>query len=342
MNSCYRVIWSARHEQWVVASEITAGHGRGASILVSLALSLPLSVHGADISKGLTGFNPREGQAQFLQGNTPSEAVLKQVTDKVVIDWQGFSLPQGTSLQFIQPGASSIALNRVTGTQASVLDGILTGNGQVWLINPNGVLIGSQGRINAHGFLASTLALSNDDFMQGRYQFDAASSSQGVVFNGGVIQTLPSGYAVLVGQQVENTGLIQAYLGKVALGAAERVTLSVSGDRLLGFAVDQSLTPSASGNATGILNSGVIRASGGQVILSARVLTDMMQSVINTTGLLEANSVGVQNGEVILQGGDAGLVSVAGSLDAKGVEAGETGGAVKVTGNTLFLSRSKD
>ena len=97
---------------------------------------------------------------------------INQSTDKAVINWQTFNISSGETVQFIQPDAHSVALNRVLGSDPSVILGNLTANGQVFVINPNGVLFGNESaESTSGGLVASTLGISNADFMAGRYQF---------------------------------------------------------------------------------------------------------------------------------------------------------------------------
>jgi filamentous hemagglutinin family protein len=141
----------------------------------------------------------RAGSATIELSNA-QRAVVQQSSQKAVIDWRRFNVAKDISIQFVQPNASAIALNRVTGAQSSRIDGSILANGQVWLLNPNGVLIGKSGRINTHGFLASTLGLSTDNFMQGNYTFQTDPAGFGSVVNEGEIISAQAGYAVLAGR----------------------------------------------------------------------------------------------------------------------------------------------
>lgn len=188
---------------------------------------------------GLQEPSLRAGSASFhLQD--PSNAVIHQTSSKAIIDWRAFSLAPADRLTFVQPNKSAIALNRVTGAQASAINGQLFGNGQVWLLNPNGVLIGKTGQVNTHGFLATTMGLTYAHFLEGRYVFqeDEAHAVGVGLLNQGSIVSGTGGYALLTGSQVRNTGLIQAELGHVVLGAGREATLDLVGDGLLKFAVN--------------------------------------------------------------------------------------------------------
>src|SRR3954467_11898967 len=109
------------------------------------------------------------GQAQVSTAG--ASTIINQATNKAIINWQDFSVGAGAAVQFNQPGSSAITLNRVTGSTMSNIDGAIRANGQVWLLNPNGVLLGNNARVNVGGLLATTSDLANQDFMAGRYNF---------------------------------------------------------------------------------------------------------------------------------------------------------------------------
>ena len=214
---------------------------------------------------------------------------------------------------------------------------IVLANGQVWLLNPNGVLIGRSGEVQAAGFLATTLAIDQRDFIEGRFRFSARDGAQGIIGNEGAIRAATGGYAVLSGRQVGNDGLISARLGHVVLGAASTMTLDLVGDQLLGFALSGPVAALPADGRAVITNSGRIEAAGGHVVLSARAATNIMTSVINTSGVIDATSVNEVNGVIVLDGGNSGTVNVAGTLDASGLSAGQTGGTVRLAGDTLQI-----
>lgn len=276
----------------------------------------------------------RLGSATITGLGTP-QVRITQGSAKAVIDWRAFSVDAGASVVFAQPDASAIVLNRVTGTGESRIDGSLTANGQMWLLNPNGVLIGARGRVETGGFLATTHALSNDDFAAGKYGFEANGASAGVV-NFGQIVSAQGGYAILAGNASANAGLVQARLGQVVLGAGKGFVLDIAGDKLLSFAVTQPLNVVPAGGAP-VENIGVLSAAGGQVLLTAKSAADVVGGVINTSGLIDATAARLKGGQIVLDGGGLGSVAITGILDASGKGAGQSGGAIKVFGNTAVV-----
>ncbi|HYD75489.1 filamentous hemagglutinin N-terminal domain-containing protein [Ramlibacter sp.] len=261
--------------------------------------------------------------------NTPNanSMVLNQGTSKAVIDWQSFSIGSGQSVQFLQPGASSVALNRVVGGDVSSIFGSLSANGQVFLVNPNGVLFAPGAQVNVGGLVASTLNLSNADFLAGKYTFSGNSGAS--VVNNGMIR---AGYVALAGAKVANAGTIEAAQGgSIGLLAGSRVTVDPAGAGLVKFSVDGAAVDAAASN------SGTLVAEGGQVAMLASAVSDTLPTVINQSGVIRANSVAENNGVVTLSGGATGIVKVSGTIEARGDNAGETGGTVKVLGDRVGL-----
>jgi filamentous hemagglutinin family protein len=266
------------------------------------------------------------GQAQVLSSGATT--FINQATSKAIINWQDFSVSAGAAVQFNQPNAASITLNRVTGSNISTIDGAIRANGQVWLLNPNGLLFGGGATINVGGLLATTSEIANQDFIEGRYNF---SSGRNTVVNNGTIKASTGGSVVLSAPNVVNNGLIQANAGQVVLGGTDTFTVDFNGDHLLSYAVGSN---SAGGKVT---NTGKIQAQGGRVLLTARAAAGVQDAVVNNSGMVEATSVREENGEIILEA-DGGGVSNSGTLDASGKGAGETGGTVKVLGQQVAVA----
>ncbi len=258
-----------------------------------------------------------------------SVTTVDQSSPRLSINWRSFSIGAGETVAFRQPSAQAIALNRVLGQDASVILGNLSANGQVFLLNPNGVLFGAGARVDVGGIVASTLGLSDADFMAGRYTFSGSGS--GSVLNRGTIRAADGGYVALVGPRVANEGLITARLGTVALGAGEQVTLRIDGQQLVGFSVDKAAVDALAANKQ------LIQADGGTVVLSAQAKDALLSTVVNNTGIVEARSVSVKNGVIRLEGGASGIVSVSGKLDASGSNGVERGGQIQVTGEKVAL-----
>lgn len=122
------------------------------------------------------------GEIHLSGGNSLS---VNQKVDKLIANWDSFSVAAGEQVIFNQPSSSSIALNRVIGTKASDIQGRIDANGQVFLVNPNGVLFGRGAQVNVGGLVASTLDITDAEFNgnSSRYRFTGPSTN-GVLNHG--------------------------------------------------------------------------------------------------------------------------------------------------------------
>ena len=275
----------------------------------------------------------------------PSSTSLRvdQSTERLIMDWRSFNIGANESVHFQQPSAASIALNRVAGQDPSAIYGSLSANGQLFLINPSGILFGSNSRVDVAGLTASTLNLTNQDFLAGRYSFaQVPGVPNAAVVNQGVITAGPGGYVALLGAAVRNEGAIQANLGSIALAAGKAATLDMRGDGLIEFVVTDTVSGSVAGPdgkslAAYVSNTGTLQADGGMVTLTANAAVDVIKSVVNQEGVIRAQSMTDRNGIVVLSGGAEGIVSVSGTIDASGTQAGQTGGTIQVLGDKVGL-----
>ncbi len=293
------------------------------------------------------------GSGQLLQ--SPNLLVVQQNSARLGLDWQSFNIGPGAMVEFRQPGASAIALNRVLGNSGSQIYGQLKANGQVFLTNPNGVLFASGAQVDVGGLVASTLDLSQQDFAAGRHVFSNAGGT-GSVINQGQLRAQAGGYLALFGQQVTNSGSMTVDAGSVLLASGRAATISISGSGLISAVV----TPGAQGS---VVNSGSIAADGGTVTLTAKSAQDIAASLVNNSGIVRANTLVEKAGEVWITGdnvassgqisaaapagGDAGRINliadaqrgsaqVAGTLDASAM-AGQ-GGFIETSGASVKVA----
>ncbi|MGZ8361369.1 MAG: filamentous hemagglutinin N-terminal domain-containing protein, partial [Allosphingosinicella sp.] len=301
------------------------------AVLAALGVAASFAMAGAARAQGLpTGGSVSAGGATISTG--ASNVTVNQTTANVAINWDTFNIAQGNDVRFVQPNASSVALNRVLGADPSLIMGSLTANGQVFLINPNGVLFGSGAQVSAGGIVASTLNLSDADLMAGRYAF--AGSSGAAVLNQGTLVAADGGYVALLGASVSNQGIIAARLGTVALAGGQAVTLDVAGDGLLNVTVDTGAV-----NAL-VSNGGMIRADGGQVVLTAQAAGQLLRTAVNNTGVIEARTIGNREGRIVLLGDmQSGSMNVNGVLDASAPDGGD-GGFVETSAASVTIADS--
>ena len=340
MNHIYRSIWNEKTGAYAAVSENASSAGKPSSsvrgstasgalfalktLSVSLMLALGANVYALPPTGVVTA-----GSAT-INNSKPGNMVINQATQNVAINWQSFNIAAGESVQFVQPNSNSVALNRVIGADPSSILGNLSANGKVFLINPNGILFGKGASVNVGGLVGSTLGLSDSDFMAGRYQFSGAGNA--TVVNQGAI-TANGGYVALVGGKVDNQGSIVANRGMVALAAGSAVTLDVLGGQLLNVTVDRGTLGALA------QNGGLVQADGGQVLLTAQGAGSVLGSAVNNTGVIRAHTLDKHNGVIRLVGDTAGgSVTVAGTLDASGRDAGQQGGKVTVLGQQIVLT----
>lgn len=258
------------------------------------------------------------GSATYAIDSTGTLRTVTQTTAKAFLDWSTLNVPLDHTLRFDQPDANAITLNRVAGNSASVIDGLVQANGQVWILNPNGVFISPTGRVTSPGFLASTGNISHTAFMADTAQFAVGNGgSSASIINRGII-TNSLGYTILNAAKIENTGQIRADRGKVLLASVDNLSVSFDQGRLISYALsNNSSVPTVFRNIT---NTGTISANGGLVALSMASALGTISGVINADGLIEAKSVQSANGRVILDAGPNGALAVKGTVTVEGAD----------------------
>jgi len=307
------------------------------ALVASSALAMGVAQAG-----GVSGGKVVVGKASITEDGLTT--IINQSSRRALINWDSFSIPSGSTVQFNQPGARGLTVNRVIGNTSSQIFGDLLATGRVWLINSNGILFGKGSQINVGSLIATTSDISDDDVRMGRARFTRASGNPDAsVVNQGNIQASDHGSVILSASNVSNDGVIQANLGTVVLGGADAFTVDLAGDNLIRYQVTTpvSQTPKdANGSPVAALvaNSGTIQANGGRVLMTARAARSVENSVINNTGMVEATSVSSRNGEIILDAGDGGTVDDSGTLDASGKASGQTGGSVTVAATTINVA----
>jgi len=320
MNRIYRLVWSQVFNTWVAVSENTKGRGKSISGLKLIAATLALT-SGALLAP-LALAAPTGGQISAGLGSIAqagANTTITQSSQNLAINWQSFGIGASEAVNFIQPNASAIALNRVLGQDPSQILGSLSANGQVFILNPNGVLFGKGSQVNVGGLTASTLNISDADFMAGNHTFSNGGTA-GSVVNQGTLTAAQGGYIALLAPEVRNEGVISATLGTALLAAGDKVTLNLNNGSLLNYSIDQgSLNALAE-------NKQLIQADGGQVFMSAQAANALSTAVVNNTGIIEARTVQNVAGTIRLMGDmQAGTVNVGGTLDASAQNGGNGG-----------------
>jgi filamentous hemagglutinin family protein len=265
--------------------------------------------------------NPTGAQTVAGQVTTVSSGNQLLITNSpgAIINWQSFSIMPGELTRFIQQNSASSVLNRITGQDPSQIMGALQSNGKVFLINPNGILFGAGAQVNVNGLVASSLNLSNADFLAGKLHFSSAGKP-GDVSNHGAITTPSGGQVYLIAPNVTNDGIITSPGGDVMLAAGQSVELADSNDP------DVRVVVSAPGNQA--LNVGKVVAESGRV--------GIYGALVNQLGLVSANSaVAGTNGKVVFKASGDAMLGEGSVTTATGTG---TGGEVQVLGNRVGVT----
>jgi filamentous hemagglutinin family protein len=289
-----------------------------------------------------TGARVTGGSASIVP-ITPSLLTVQQSSGRAVINWDTFSISNGARVDFQQPNSSAAALNLVTGPQSSMIDGQLTGNGRVYLLNPSGVLIGATGQVNTGSFLAaaaSTTPGAAGAWQQGTANTLPLTSGSGAVTvqSGAQVAVRDGGYLGLAGSTVSENGLLYAKLGKVQLAGGSAFTLDFTGDGLLSITTGLTQYPQGTSSTTSPVSvgtSGQISAEGGTVSISAQAAQQLFSNVIGIDGQVWARNA-TQSGNVIILSGSGGGVRLGA---AARLDAGSTtgGGSIALSGDSVTL-----
>jgi filamentous hemagglutinin family protein len=330
VNHIYKIVFNARTGLLQVVQENAHsrnGKSRSSGRVRLLSTTILLGSSCAFAADLPTGADVTYGNATITTP-TATSMQIDQTSNKLITNWQSFDIGKGNQVNFNQPSASSVALNRVVGTDGSKIMGTLTANGKVFIVNPNGVVFGKDASVSTAGLVASTLDIKDKDFIDGKYRFEGKSGAS--VINEGKITAENGGAVALLGGKVSNQGVIVAKKGSVALAAGEAITLDFNGDGLVSVQIDKGTKDAL------VENHQLIEADGGTVILTAKAADALVQNVVENTGIVRARSIENRDGHIVLNGGDNGKVAVSGTLDASSTDG--QGGQIQVTGRTVEVT----
>ena len=344
MNHIYRVVYNAATNTYQAVPENSTGKHKTASEKSSCAVS-DVSEKGAffalkpialcAMAMGLsstgawaapTGGHISAGDASIAQHGKITN--IQQNSQKAAINWQTFGIKADETVNFKQPNAQAVILNRVIGNEKSVIDGAMNANGKVFISNPNGMIIGKNAQINVGALLATTAKIKDQDFMNGFFKFDQAT---GDITQLGDIKVPTGGVVALIAPIVANKGNITAPQGKVLLASAEQFSITLPDNGQFAYTLDR-------GTLQGLVdNGGAILADGGHVILTAKGTDTVKKSLIKHTGKIEANTVQNKNGVIELLGDlDNTRLEASGSLKAE-AEHGD-GGFIETSAAELGIN----
>ena len=331
INRLYRLVWSDTLGAWVAVAENTRGRGKrsgrgkllaalfagvaGASLAQAGAPPAPPAVNQLPVGGQVVGGVVDIGQ----QGATMT---VTQASQRGAIDWQSFNVGSGARVQFVQPSASAVTLNRVLDTQASQIYGRIDANGQVFLSNPNGVYFSATASVDVGALVATTHAIDNAAFMAGGATFLRQGAS-GSVVNDGQLTAGIGGYIALLAPAVRNNGVVLAQAGTVALASGEAISLQFDARQSL---VGVLATPSQIDAL--VENGNAVRAPGGLIVMSAQAARQLQDGVVRNSGTLEASGLSTRGGKIVLD--------ASGLVDNSGVVAASSGGLVAIAGERML------
>ncbi|MFN8820093.1 MAG: filamentous hemagglutinin N-terminal domain-containing protein, partial [Holosporaceae bacterium] len=319
---------------------LSADFGRSALVL-QLSAAILTAIFFAGITAESAHANPADGvvapgSATISESRTKLD--VHQASDRAVIDWRSFNIDVDEHTQFHQPSASAVAVNRVNSNDPSQIMGRLSANGNVVLINPNGVFFGRDSRVDVNGLIATTADVDNNQVMQGgKLHFTKPGKPTATITNQGTITAKQAGLVGLVAPNVENDGVIAARLGKVQLASGDQMTVDLYGDGLMELAVSDTV------EAQLVKNTGTISAEGGTIALTAAAGREIVNSLVQIEGELTAPTVAEHNGKIIIaaEGGNATILA-GGQIKASGEAAGTTGGTVRLEADRIAVTGKID
>jgi len=340
MNRIYRLIWNHATKAFVAVAEIARARGRSATGTIGTTTATGatfIALLGAACSALAappapeqlpTGGQVSSGSAAITQNGARMDVV--QSSGRAVIEWNSFNVGQSAHVNFAQPGASSVVLNRVLDTQPSQIFGRITANGQVFLTNPSGVYFSPTASVDVGGLIATSGRISDADFANGIARF-SADPGAGAVVNEGRLNAAAGGYVALLAPEVRNSGVVVAELGTVALAAGAAFDLRFDGERsLVGIRV------SAGELAALVENGGAAHAPGGRIVLSAQSANALQGGVVRVSGELEATAMTVgEGGRILLEASHDVVLSGSASAAATGGR----GGVVRADAGRQLLVR---
>jgi len=308
-------------------------------VIVSALLALT-NCHTAAFAGDLpAGAVVQAGNASITSDGTNMTVVTDAA--KTWIDWTGgFNIGAANSVNNIAAETSAVILHRdITGALSNI-QGTLTANCNVFLLNPSGILFGSGAQINVAGLLVSTLNMSIQDFINGDYLLEQGVADAGLITNLGEINATGPMGVTLAGGAVRNEGVINAGLGTVNLVSGSKVTLNADNEGLIRVAVDGKVLENVydkDGNKVefGVDNVGEINANGGKVYIETEAAQNVFSKLINQSGVVKAGSMVNKGGKIVLVSNSEGIIQNTGILDAGAVESGARGGTIEIRGEKV-------
>jgi filamentous hemagglutinin family protein len=304
---------------------------RRLSLAACLALTLAASPSGWALPQGGVSTAGRVS----LRADGAQGLEIVQTSAQAALDWRSFSIAAGERVRVVQPDVASVLFNRVTGADPSLILGQLQANGRVFLSNPRGVIFGAGSRVDVGSLVATTLNVDTTRLADGRWQLSGGTAATGELRAEGEIHA-PNGTVALVGPRISLGGHVLA--GRLGMAAVGAVQVDVDGDGLIFFnARSEDL-------ATRLDLLGSASALAGSAELRAAARAGFADTVLNLEGTVRARGLALRDGQVVIDGGSAGLTRVAGTVQARSAGAApddpaqDHGGAITVLGEQVQIT----
>ena len=254
---------------------------------------------------------------------TGSATNINQTTNRAAINWTSFNVAPTESVTFTVPN-NGATLNRVVGNESSLIQGTVTSNGTIYLVNPNGIVFDAGSQVTAQNFIATTSNIDPANFMSGdKFTTDRAPTNARIDLKG-TITVADRGIVGIFSPHVSNSGTITANLGQVTLGGVQTTVVDFTGDGLMSFEVGTSIARRNNSNANETMqveNHGTITANGGAVTLTVEGANDLLNAMINSDGNIDVTSLTAKGGNVTIQAVN-GSITESGNIDASGALGG--------------------
>ena len=280
-NQSYKLPYSIRILQRWLVPMVAMG-----SLIACQAMAAP---EGASVELGDVKIHDEGGKA----------VTVEQFSERALIKWKSFDTKKDESISFKQPGASSVAVNVIHSGSPTKFLGSLDANGQIVLINTNGIVFGKSARVDVAGLVATTLDLDRESFSEkgGPLHFRAGENfnPEAGIVNRGVITVAEAGLVGFVSPSVQNNGVIEATLGTVHLASGDEFTVDMAGDGLVSLSLNNELKKQL------VSNAGEINAKGGRIYLTAAVGKEIVDEVINMKGIANADIVELRQGVIHIE-----------------------------------------
>ena len=335
INFIYKLVWNKKAEMYVPVAESCSSIGKAKSLKL-VALTAMLSAYNLCAAAPLVnelpqGQSVQSGNAIFTKSTDNATLNINQSTSSLITNWDSFNIGANATVNFIQPTTSSTALNRVTTSTPSQIYGNLNANGQVFLINSAGIYFSKNSRVDTGGFVASTLDISNENFLNKNYKFNKTDSITGTIYNLGAVTAKDKNFVAFISSTIKNEGSAIAKDGSVALLSGDEVTISFDPHGMINFIIDKNTVDAM------IENKGLIQVNEGMAIVSAKAIDTITNSIIKNSGDIEANSLSEIGGRIIL-GADNITIEETSNIEATGKIGGgkiEIGGSYQNSDTTV-------